>query len=609
MSNIKLQPQSSLLERTALEQRLQKLGLQVGADGSIDPASAKSIKGGVAALESIAKDGVLTLEGAAQLERARFLGFIGRDVSILEQHTSELRSLSLAASGMAEQLGLARGKIESKGLDTQQLDAVTRRAGEVAKRLEPLVKGEANLATTAPDAVRDLASALGQLASEAAAYAGTLSKARVEAFSSGKLDAEGRRTLIKSLLQSSAQLEQVGAIARLVGVSSIGTLEVQARLEAEAEEIAKSSQLARMSGADALVQLDAINGGLAQKNGAIVEQQQLRELERQNNLAELKEKLPSFNRGEAVAKVATFVRERFNPPDTTLPSDRAKVLVLGAFDLPDDKSLPKDVSANQSLELNRLLFALDPNKAVGEQKLVITPNGLRVYGPKKYESDKYTTRVPDAAELANAGWSLERLEAVLVDVAKAAISEPEKLKPIEVRINRTDELHTEGVTSGEKLDGLMKELETALSAPRGKRGDAVVALIESQKGQLSPGEYLDFAIRLTKRTAGTSQGGQHRFRAGPMKLWLYPSEMAQVRDAVLKGAREHPLSVDKYDFMGDHGLQSAMRDLYDATSTHTVSYKALLPDGREFDVLGYQEAQTWSDTIKYMAPLRARTSW
>lgn len=613
----RVQQPASTLERIALEQRLSKLGLTVGEDGVIDTAQAKVTeaggKTGAAALEAVGKDGVIGLDQAVLLQRQRgFLALLrGREAPVSEKHSSALKSLAMSADGLASEMNGLVKQLPKSGLDDKKLDAITRRAEQVGKGLEVLITGEANLAACSPESVRALATALGGLTEASSNYLGALSEAREKAFASAAdMTPQARQTLIKSLLASASQLERVSSISRAVSTSNVGVVDPAAlgKMEQEALKTAERAKLDAMSPQDALAQLEQLTQGIAQQNAATIEKQKLEAMARAQDLAELKEKLGAFNTSGPVAVLANFVKQKFNPPDGNNAPGTQQALTLGAFDLGKEAPI-QGLSRDHSYELNMLVAAMTPNKAYGDQKLLLTANGLRVYGPSKWNKDDYTTRVPDPKELAAAGWTMAKLEAQLNELAKVAATTPDKLQATAVRVNRDDALMTNGLTPSADVPALMKELESALSVAAHLRGPEVVKVLDSQVGKMSAGEFRDFAIKVMNRVAGTSRGGEHRFHTPrDMTLWIHPQHMALIRDHVVADLKQYPFDAEKRDFMGDNGLHRAMVNLFYATESGSTCYKVFDPNGHEVSIANHQYG-AWCDVCKRLKPYKYDDSW
>lgn len=608
--NVKVSTPASKLEQLALTQRLDKLGLVTHGDGAIDPASAKKVQAegakGVQALEAVAPDGLLGLDGASRLEARRgFLGWLrARDPSISEKHSAALGTLAMNCDGLAGAMKSGASTLAKLGLHLETIQGVTRRAEQIGKSLDALLGPQANLAACSPESVKRAALSLANLAQAGANFGEALSEARVQTFTNGKDLSEGdKQVLLRSLIESNRQLGLVGDLARVVSATNIATAEGQVSTDPELQKLSEELAWRSTSGDDALQQLEGLTAGLESTNQAIIEAQQAAALQMRQSIDELKDKLTDFNTTGAVKSVARFVQQRFNPPDSELPPDRKMGLVLGAFDAGEDDKV-KGLSSRNSTELNMLLCAMSPDKATGDQKLVLTPNGLRVYGPSQWGKDKYTARTPTPQELGTAGWSITKLEAQLGELAKVALQKPGELEPIEVRIDRTDVLHTEGLQPTADLQATMKDVEAALSRPAGQRGQAVVELIEREAARLSPGELRDFGVAMMSRVAATSQGGAHRFRAQrEMRLWMYPSEMSAIRDAVASSAYKAGMSRDDGDMVP---LAKAMKDLFYATASGTVSYKVFDPSGREVQSSDYSK---WCDVISGLKPWRSGGRW
>lgn len=181
MSNIRVKAGTTGAEQMQYTQRARALGLDL-KQGQIDPASAQNVKGGLAAVQALAKDGVLDGEGLAQLRQNK--GFVasllGRDLPISEKKSRDVRGLSMDLRGAAALAAKTEDEIRFReGLSNPMLLKVNEKLGAAVDKFNTLLgEGTDTLAQIDPKAARELAEAIGEVASKMSSYAGLLSGLR-----------------------------------------------------------------------------------------------------------------------------------------------------------------------------------------------------------------------------------------------------------------------------------------------------------------------------------------------------------------------------------------------------------------------------------------------
>ncbi len=181
MSNIRVKAGTTGAEQMQYTQRARALGLEV-KQGQIDPASAQNVKGGLAAVQALAKDGVLDGEGLAQLRQNK--GFVasllGRDMPISAKQTREVRALAMDLKGAAALVAKTEDEIRFReGLNNAMVFKVNEKLGAAVDKFNKVLgEGTDTLAQVDPKAARELAEAIGYVAEKMSSYSGLLSGLR-----------------------------------------------------------------------------------------------------------------------------------------------------------------------------------------------------------------------------------------------------------------------------------------------------------------------------------------------------------------------------------------------------------------------------------------------
>jgi hypothetical protein len=239
-----LSSHESTLIHQQVKARLDALGLVIRPDNTIDAESAKNVQGGMAAVEALAKDGVIDADALAKLRRQSSLvgRALGRDVPITEKATQGWRALGLELDGIAQTMnGLSREIASTGELTTSQLSRLDARLSTLQKALDRAGYGEGpvdaeRLARTAPETLRDVAAA-GRALTDASV---ALSQ-RLSLFRSAMLEAleraNGPRYRVQSREGGYDVVERPGLLTRLQTNALAGSLvnakhalEVTARL-------------------------------------------------------------------------------------------------------------------------------------------------------------------------------------------------------------------------------------------------------------------------------------------------------------------------------------------------------------------------------------------
>ncbi|MFO0725016.1 MAG: hypothetical protein U1E65_14650 [Myxococcota bacterium] len=207
--HLKLGNNSSPLEEQQVKARLDALGLKLNPDQTINEESAKHIAGGLAAVQALAKDGVLRPDDVALLRRQAILGGItGRDMSIDEKASNAFLALGLELGGSAFALqSVTYGLTADKTLNEEKLNAVFIRLGQAMSTLDKIQSTpNETLARIFPETVQRVAEGGVAMADALTNFIEASSLFRSAILK--KLAAETQATPI--LLSSSQLLEQRG---------------------------------------------------------------------------------------------------------------------------------------------------------------------------------------------------------------------------------------------------------------------------------------------------------------------------------------------------------------------------------------------------------------
>lgn len=173
-----------------VHQRLEALGLKVDEFGKIDESSAANIRGGMAAIQALAKDGVIDAGAVAQLRKnTNLLGRItGKDVPISQRDSNAWRSSAMELQGAAKTVRAVTEEIKADGsIDMDKLVRAGDRLGQAITKTNKFLNEKMDinrLAGIDPAAVRALTDAAVEMADAMRVYQIVLSK-----FRSAALDA------------------------------------------------------------------------------------------------------------------------------------------------------------------------------------------------------------------------------------------------------------------------------------------------------------------------------------------------------------------------------------------------------------------------------------
>jgi hypothetical protein len=171
----------SHLEHQQIKARLEALGLELKPDNTIDEASAKSVSGGLAALQALAKDGVLDADAIATLRRqTHMLGsLVGKDLPISQKESNAWKALAMDLTGTASTLSSIESTVRSTGtIDNSLFHRAGARLEQLTTnmdKLSALSPDLQRLARTSPEALRDVAAAGKDLTAAATRFQSTLS--------------------------------------------------------------------------------------------------------------------------------------------------------------------------------------------------------------------------------------------------------------------------------------------------------------------------------------------------------------------------------------------------------------------------------------------------
>lgn len=163
----------SQLENQQIRARLEALGLKVNQDNTIDEASAKSVAGGLEAIQALARDGVLTGDAMTQLRRQTTLigKLTSQDLAPSKKEDNAWRALAMELNGVAGTFSSMSSTIARTGsIDNSMFHKIGARLDSMDKAfnaLDALNPDPAKLARTSPAVLRETAAA-GKSLTEAA---------------------------------------------------------------------------------------------------------------------------------------------------------------------------------------------------------------------------------------------------------------------------------------------------------------------------------------------------------------------------------------------------------------------------------------------------------
>ena len=203
MTTIKAAAGTTGAEQIAYADRAKALGLELH-NGKIDPASAKNIRGGEAALRAQLTGDVLEQPGLEKLRRAGILApLVGADLPISEKKSRDVRALALDLGGAA--LAIQRAEInmaKSGRLTNSMLVGPLDKLSELTQRFNELVGHQAgSLAQVDGPSARALAEGIGKLAAAMSSYTSTLSSFR-EAVASAQPEGVWNTMQLNALLNN-----------------------------------------------------------------------------------------------------------------------------------------------------------------------------------------------------------------------------------------------------------------------------------------------------------------------------------------------------------------------------------------------------------------------
>ncbi|MBI4815984.1 MAG: hypothetical protein HY791_07000 [Deltaproteobacteria bacterium] len=181
---VKLGAGESHIEHQQMEARLEALGLELNPDRTLDERSAKNVAGGLAAIQKLSEDGVLTADSVAKLRRqTSLIGKItGMDVPITDKATRDWKALGMEMSGTAQTLSSINSEISRTGTINNSL---FHRAGARFEQLEQRLNSMSalkpdteKLAKVDPRALRSVASSAKAMTQAATDLQSTLSQFR-----------------------------------------------------------------------------------------------------------------------------------------------------------------------------------------------------------------------------------------------------------------------------------------------------------------------------------------------------------------------------------------------------------------------------------------------